>query len=67
MLAWTEKAMRIYMAKVVPEGYKLSGHRGKYTVRDDYRPGMSWEGRTPADAMRKAGVWVPRTAAHYTK
>ena len=64
--AWTEKAMRKYMEKVVPVGYELHGdtHRG-YVVTDDYRPNMRWTGKTPAEAMRKAGVFVPDTCTGY--
>lgn len=63
--AWTEKAMRKYMEKVVPVGYELHGYTGKYVVTDDYRPGMQWTGKTPAEAMRNAGVWVPPTCTGY--
>ena len=64
--AWTEKAARVYMDKVAPLGYDLRGdtYRG-YTVTDDYRPGMVWKGKTPAQALRAAGVWLPRTCCGY--
>lgn len=64
--AWTEKAARKYMDAVVPTGYSLHGDTyNGYVVRDDYRPGMEWKGKTPAAALRKAGVWVPKNCFGY--
>ena len=64
--AWTEKACRKYLDKVAPLGYDLRGntHRG-WRVTDDYRPGMVWTGKTPAQALRAAGVWLPKTCNGY--
>jgi hypothetical protein len=63
--AWTEKAIRKYMARILPADVTLSGYSGKWEVRDEYRPGMVWRGKTPAQTLRKAGFWVPRNCCGY--
>jgi hypothetical protein len=63
--AWTEKAIRKYIDKVVPEGFTLTGYTGNYVVTDDYRPHLKWTATTPAEALRKAGVHVPKDCCGY--
>ena len=62
---WTAKAARKYMEKVLSPDWTLDGDGGDYEVRDAYRPGQVWRGRTPAKALKAAGVWLPPDCSDY--
>ena len=70
---WTLKRCENYMRKVVSKDFKIeSYHKGKgkdyiqgYVVTDAYRPTMKWYARTPAEALRLAGVWLPKKSFGY--
>jgi hypothetical protein len=41
--------------------------RGGYEVRDAYRPGMTWTGKTPREACRLANFFPPACCFQYDK
>lgn len=63
---WTMKRVNAYLAYMTCGDARVDLlPRGGYVCRDNYRPGLSFRGKTPAEAARNAGFWVPKSAVSY--
>lgn len=63
---WTLKAINRFLLNVTGgDAVVQRVSSGRYICTDSYRPGMEWEGDTPAEAVRKAFGYLPKNACHY--
>ena len=68
--AWSLRRVRAYIAKVLSSDVRIEENPNwsptkAYIVTDAYRPNMKWYGRTPAEALRNSGFWLPEDCCHY--
>jgi hypothetical protein len=64
--ALSERRARNFLAYMTGGDATIEQHpRGGYIVRDAYRSGMEWYGRTPRAACLVAGFFPPAVAYEY--